>query len=186
MARKKPTQTYAQPAVEQDVTETTDTESQTDSAVEEDNDATIVTPSEPGAESSNDEYEILIERGGEAPKLSPKSTGLIYFQMARSTADQKLYIRIQRQDGGGLHSKEWIAIEAIIDRLRNHADQAFKSGILKPLFKSGSANNVSFLAAILRSEPIGLIIANPQSQFQHLLAPDFESKAQALLDKPSA
>ncbi len=186
MARKKSTQSQSLPAVVQDNTETTDTETQTGKVVEEEGNASSTTPSEPSADSSNAEYEILIERGGEAPKLSPKSTGLIYFQKARSTADKKLYIRIQRQDGGGLHSKEWITVEAIIDRLRNHADQAFKSGTLKPLFKSGSANNVSYLAAILRSEPIGLIIANPQSQFQHLLAPDFESKAQALLDEPSA
>ena len=185
MARKKPTQSYAQPVVENDVTEThetTDTETQTETAAEEDGNTTIITPSESSVVSSNDEYEILIERGGETSKLSPKSTGLIYFQMAQSTLDQKIYLRIQRQDGGGLHSKEWIAVDAIIDRLRNHADQAFKSGVLKALFKSGSANNVSFLAAILRSEPVGLIIANPQSQFQHLLAADFEEKAKALLD----
>lgn len=125
------------------------------------------------------DYEILIERG-EAVKLSPKSTGLIYFQTGRSTVDNKIYLRIHSQGGGGLHSKEWIQAQAVVDLLQQHDTQAFKSSVLKPLFRSGSANNVSFLAAILRSPQIGLLVADPQRLFQHLLTADFDAKAKAL------
>lgn len=129
-----------------------------------------------------DPYQVLLERG-EAAKMSPKSEGKIYFQIARSEEDKRVYLRIHSQDGGGLHSKEWVPAQAIIEALKPHAGQSIKSGILKPLFKSGSANNASFMAAILRAPEVGLLEPDPQRQFQHLLAGDFVAKAEALLQR---
>ena len=107
-----------------------------------------------------------------APKLSNKSTGLVGFEIALNTEDKLRYIRLTSNDSGGLFSKEWIKLDDINTLLGSfEKDQPFKSSAFKAIIKGGSANNTSFISAVLRSEEVALIIKSEKSQFLHLPNP---------------
>lgn len=134
------------------------------------------------AENNEPTYRLIIERG-EALKLSPKSESKIYFQLALNEDDQALYLRIDSNDGGGLHSKEWISVELIIDTLKQLEGATFKSTALKSCMVGKSSNNASFLAAILRSPDIQLIKPAEEGIFSHILVADFDAISADLLSR---
>lgn len=109
---------------------------------------------------------------GFAPKLSTKSTGRIGFELALNTEDKTRYLRLTENDSGGLFSKEWISLNSLFELIENQPeDKPFKSSILKPLFKGGSANNVSFLAAVCRCEDFALMLPTEKNLFLHVVNP---------------
>lgn len=125
-------------------------------------------------------YTFLIDKGV-ASKLSPKSAGAVFFQLAVKNEDNSLHLRISGNEGGGLHSKEWVSVTAIIELLKPLKDQHFKSNVFKKVMVGKSSNNVSFLSGILRSADIGLIQPSPEGTFLHQLPADFELKCKTLL-----
>ncbi|MCP4595422.1 hypothetical protein [Neptuniibacter sp.] len=137
-------------------------------------------------ETSNpdENYKILIEQGV-ADKLSPKSTGKIYFQFARQTEEKRNYLQMSETDGGGLHTREMIPLEKIITTLSGQAGHPFKSSVLKECMVGKSSNNSSFLAAILRASDIRLIKPSENSTFLHVLVDDFDKRSTALLKRSS-
>lgn len=125
-------------------------------------------------------HQILID--DKASKLSPKNPGFVYFQLGKCLDNSELELRITGNDSGGLYSKEWLKLSVILAVLdEQEIDKPFKSGEFKCAFKGGSANNVSFLAAILRSDPIALIDSTENSIFLHQLHDNFKSRKEALL-----
>lgn len=118
---------------------------------------------------------------GKGKKLTPKSTSHIFFDIAEHDEEGELYLRISGNEGGGLHSKEWINLTTITAILDEQAGKSFKSTALKPVFKGASANNAGFLAGVLRSPDIGLITQAGNSVFLHVLADDYEEKKAKLL-----
>ena len=54
-----------------------------------------------------------------AEKLSARSEGLIFYAIGRHEESGELFLKITGNQGGGLHSKEWIAMSAIDDVLRS-------------------------------------------------------------------
>lgn len=109
---------------------------------------------------------------GHAPKLSSKSSGLIGYEVALNTEDKCRYIRLTSNDSGGLFSKEWVKLDYLYVFLEAmDADKPFKSSAFKSIMKGGSANNVSFLSAVLRSEEVALILKSDKSQFLHVVNP---------------
>jgi len=60
------------------------------------------------------------------------------------------YFRVTDNVGGGFFSHEWISLNYITQCLPT--DSNFNATALTPLFKSKSANNAGFLAAVLKSE----------------------------------
>jgi hypothetical protein len=125
-------------------------------------------------------HEILINN--KAIKLSPKSLGYITFQLGKSIESNELELKLVSVEGGGLHSKEWIKLSDIFSVLDCQLpDKPFKSGVFKTVFKGASANNASFLAAVLRSNAIDLISSTEKSIFLHQLNGELEKKKDALL-----
>ncbi len=109
---------------------------------------------------------------GHAPKLSSKSSGLIGYEVALNTDDKCRYLRLTSNDSGGLFSKEWVNLDDLYVLLEAmEAGKPFKSSVFKSVIKGGSANNVSFLSAVLRSEEITLILKSEKSQFLHVVNP---------------
>jgi hypothetical protein len=109
---------------------------------------------------------------GHAPKLSSKSQGLIGYEVALNTDDKSRYLRLTSNDSGGLFSKEWVKLDDLYELLEPmEADKPFKSSVFKSIMKGGSANNVSFLSAVLRSEEVALILKSEKSQFLHVVNP---------------
>lgn len=109
-----------------------------------------------------------------AEKLSTRSEGLIFYAIGRHEESGELFLKITGNQGGGLHSKEWIALSAIDDVLLSlPADKPFKSSVMKRLFKGGSANNAGFLSAILRSDGLKLVQKADGNPMLHELVPDY-------------
>ena len=126
-------------------------------------------------------YSLIVENG-KALKLSPKTQNHVFYQIATQDDDDSLHIRLSGNEGGGLHSKEWISVNAIIEVLDAMKDQPIKSTILKSVFKGGSTNNAAFLAAVLRSDEIGLLAQSEKSVFIHKLSADYEERKTTLLN----
>ncbi|MGE6101798.1 hypothetical protein ACLH0B_21520 [Aeromonas salmonicida] len=119
-----------------------------------------------------------------AEKLSTRSEGLIFYAIGRHEECGELFLKITGNQGGGLHSKEWIALSAIDDVLRSlPADKPFKSSIMKRLFNGGSANNAGFLSAILRSDGLKLIQKADGNPMLHELVPDYLERWGSLTDE---
>tara|TARA_R110000737_G_scaffold314184_1_gene323889 strand:- start:13102 stop:13677 length:576 start_codon:yes stop_codon:yes gene_type:complete len=109
---------------------------------------------------------------GLTPKLSSKSSGLIGYEVALNTDDKCRYLRLTSNDSGGLFSKEWVKLDDLYVLLEAmETDKPFKSSVFKSIIKGGSANNVSFLSAVLRSEEVALILKSEKSQFLHVVNP---------------
>ncbi|MGE6109019.1 hypothetical protein [Aeromonas sobria] len=119
-----------------------------------------------------------------AEKLSSRSEGLIFYAIGRHEESGELFLKITGNQGGGLHSKEWIALSAIDDVLRSlPADKPFKSSVMKRLFKGGSANNAGFLSAILRSDGLKLVQKADGNPMLHELVPDYLERLGSLTNE---
>lgn len=115
-----------------------------------------------------------------ALKLNPKTQNHIFFDVAVKQTDNKLYLRMSGNEGGGLHSKEWLPVEPILNLIEKYQGQSFKSTVFNSLFKGSSANNAGFLGAVLRSPALGLLKASDVALFQHQVPTDYESKKAVL------
>ncbi|MDF5295448.1 hypothetical protein P3638_23790, partial [Vibrio parahaemolyticus] len=91
-----------------------------------------------------------IVREGKAKKLSPKTENHVFYEIAIHDEENELYIRMSSNEGGGLHSKEWIPLKDITAVLDVQGDKPFKSSVLKCVFSGQSANNAGFMAACCR------------------------------------
>lgn len=116
---------------------------------------------------------------GKALKLSPKTVNHVFYELSEHDDLKALYLRLSGNEGGGLHSKEWIAIDDVFTLLNEQEDKPFKSTVFKSVFKGSSANNAGFLAACCRG--LGLIIPTEKSVFLHQLASDYEQRHDELL-----
>ncbi|HCG5510377.1 hypothetical protein [Vibrio parahaemolyticus] len=120
-----------------------------------------------------------IVREGKAKKLSPKTENHVFYEIAIHDEENELHIRMSGNEGGGLHSKEWIPLKDITAVLDVQGDKPFKSSVMKCVFSGQSANNAGFMAACCRG--LGLIIQSEKSVFLHVLAPDYEQRRDELL-----
>ena len=120
-----------------------------------------------------------IVREGKAKKLSPKTENHVFYEIALHDEETEFYIRMSGNEGGGLHSKEWIPLKDITAVLDVQGDKPFKSSVMKCVFSGQSANNAGFMAACCRG--LGLIIQSEKSVFLHVLAPDYEQRRDELL-----
>jgi len=124
-------------------------------------------------------YKLLIE-SGQAEKISPKSSGMLTWQLAMSETDNEVYLRLLANGSGGLFSKDWISLSKIESVLEVQPTTGFTSGVFRPLFKGASANNAGFLAAVLRSPDICLLEAHPEKLFTHVLYADWRVRLKTL------
>ena len=125
-------------------------------------------------------FTFIVEKG-EAQKLSAKSQGRIFYQIAKKDDENRLYVRIDSNEGGGLHSREWIPLDSVIELLSAQKGKDFSSPIFKAVVVGKSSNNVSFLAGILRSKDIALIQQSPEGIFLQRLVDNFDEQAKRIL-----
>jgi hypothetical protein len=144
------------------------------------NEIIVESTSEKPNEAKHDHFSNVV-LSGKGKKLSPKTDNHVFFDLAKHDEDGELYLRLSSNEGGGLHSKEWVLLQSIITILDEQAKKPFKSTVLKSVFTSSSANNSGFLAGVLRSNDIGLITQSGKSVFLHVLTTDYEEKKAELL-----
>lgn len=121
-----------------------------------------------------------ILKSGEANKLGTKSTGKVLYEIAQNDEEKQLYIRLAGQtQGSGLHSKEWVPLNALFDLIEAQEDKPWKSQLYRPLFKGGSANNHGFCAAVTRE--LGLAQKSGSSVYLHVKGKKYQARKEELL-----
>lgn len=125
-------------------------------------------------------FTLVIDEA-KALKLSPKTENHVLYQVAVKDEDKTLHVRMTGNEGGGLHSKEWVSLDAVFDLIEPLGIEPISSTVLKPLFAKGSANNAGFLAAVLRSKEMSLLVKSVKNQFQHERPSYFEESKSVLL-----
>jgi hypothetical protein len=124
------------------------------------------------------DIQYLTIKTGFAAKLSTKSTGKIGFEIAQHSENKENYLRLTTNSSGGLFSKEWMLVSDIVELLNKNKDsKPFKSSLFKEIISGGSSNNVSFTAAILRSDDIGFIKPSDKNLFLHTVSDDLDERA---------
>ena len=99
-----------------------------------------------------DEPEVQILQTTKCNTVSGKSN--ITYSIGVDAQD-KLFIRIASNSGGGFFSKEWVSIDGIKAVLENvPADSTISSLYLSPLFKGKSVNTPGYLLAALLNEGV--------------------------------
>lgn len=108
-------------------------------------------------------------------KLSATAEGKLSFNIWLDPHDQSLYLALTHNESGGYFSHELVAINTIIDCLRSlkATNKAFPAVRLRTTFQGKSANNPSFLAAVLRH--LNVLKPCTSNTSLHLVADDLET-----------
>lgn len=94
---------------------------------------------------------VFLRKSATCPKLGLRSSGTLGYEIA-TTASDCAYLRLCSNDSGGYFSTEWLELPAVLALLDRLGEQTFAARTLQPLFVGRSANNASFLAAVLLAE----------------------------------
>jgi hypothetical protein len=88
----------------------------------EQNDAITDETIDDGGELDNNETNIVdlpvnhftnIVLSGKGRKLTPKTENHVFYEVVKHDEDNRLYLRLSGNEGGGLHSKEWILLQSV-------------------------------------------------------------------------
>lgn len=126
----------------------------------------------------------------QCPKLSASATGLLTYRVWRDaptldgTESPTLYVALSKNDGGGYFSLEQVPmprIESCLLELQA-TGKGFPAIRLKTMFEGKSANNPSFMAAVLRHE--GILTGSPENPKLNLVTGDLAAWKDRLLLLP--
>lgn len=112
-------------------------------------------------------------------KLKEIAKDYLHYQIGQHKTTKEFALCITGNDNAGLHSKEWISLNAIYTVLSKHTGD-FRSSIFTPLFQSKSRNNAGFLVAVLKSEEVRLLKKTVGYQFQYCRVEQYEERLAAL------
>jgi hypothetical protein len=118
-----------------------------------------------------------------AAKLSARSTGGITYMLLADVGDEpELHIAVTANEGGGLWSKEAVALNTIETVLDAYAGTPFPTKALRGAMVGRSSNNPPFCLAVLKD--LGLVAPAPDKAHQHVKASDWAAFRAEWLAKP--
>lgn len=107
-----------------------------------------------------------------AAKTSMNAQGCISYGILRNEAATEAFVCLLSNDSAGYFSQEAVALSKIERCLEEMTpDKPIPAKLFRMAFRSKSANNPGFLAAVLRAE--GLLVAAPEATYQHRLGSDW-------------
>ena len=113
------------------------------------------------------------------PSLSGKST-LTYHIGCNSESD--IQFRIANNTGGGFFSKEWIALDTILNIFDQQPDnKPIVSLLLYPLFQGKSLNTPAFLLAMLRQEGLVSQLQDHPKHYERMSSDAFMTEIEKLI-----
>lgn len=118
-----------------------------------------------------------------AAKLSARSAGgITYVLLVDTTDESELHIAVTANEGGGLWSKEAVALNTIETVLDAYAGAPFPTKALRGAMVGRSSNNPPFCLAVLKD--LGLVASSPDKAHQHVKAGDWAAFRVEWLAKP--
>ncbi len=118
-----------------------------------------------------------------AAKLSPRSQGGITYVLLADLGDAPdLHLAVTANEGGGLWSREAIALSTLEAVLAAYGDQPFPTRALSDAMVGRSSNNPPFCLAVLKD--LGLVRPAPDKAHQHAKAGDWAAFRAEWLAQP--
>lgn len=118
-----------------------------------------------------------------AAKLSARSAGgITYVLLADTGDDPELHIAVTANEGGGLWSKEAVALNTIETVLDAYAGAPFPTKALRGAMVGRSSNNPPFCLAVLKD--LGLVAPAPDKAHEHVKTGDWATFRAEWLAKP--
>ena len=132
-----------------------------------------------GTESAVAVPAIRVLKIASCPSLSGRSS-LTYHLGISPDSDIKL--RVFANSGGGFFSNEWVQISAVQKEFEKVPDGiALTPHLLSPLFRGKSANNQSFLFAVLKNEGLVSTVKDRKGRFERADAGAFMAEIETLV-----
>jgi len=105
---------------------------------------------------SIDTSHLTLIHSAKCAKLSDKATGFLAYSVWANPENQELFISLTENENGGYFSPELLPVADIITALTALAasQKPFYANSLQSIFVGKSANNASFLAAVLKDQGI--------------------------------
>ena len=123
--------------------------------------------------------DVRILKISTCPSISGRST-LTYHLGVSPDSDIKL--RVFANSGGGFFSNEWVQISAVQKEFEAVPDGiALTPHLLSPLFRGKSANNQSFLFAVLKNEGLVSTVKDRKGRFERADAGAFMAEIETLV-----
>ncbi|HMW40473.1 MAG TPA: hypothetical protein PKD57_13785 [Saprospiraceae bacterium] len=127
----------------------------------------------------NPDPSIRILKVATCPSLSGKST-LTYH--IGSNAQSDIQFRIANNTGSGFFSKEWIALDIILDIFdQQPSNKPIVSLLLYPLFQGKSLNTPAFLLAVLRQEGLVCQLQDHPKHYERMSSDAFMAEIEKLI-----
>lgn len=128
------------------------------------------------------ELQLLLE--ARCPKLSTTAEGLLTYQVWRNPTLNEVFVAITGNEGGGYFSREQVSLTRLLSCLSDlqSTGHAFPAIRLKAVFEGKSANNPSFMAAVLRHQQV--LGEAPENPKLNVIGMDLASWRQQWLDAP--
>jgi hypothetical protein len=119
----------------------------------------------------------------QCPKLSPTAEGLLSYNIWQKIDNDVLYLALAANEGGGYFSHELIPVLHIMDCLTalQASNLAFPAIRLRTAFEGKSANNASFLAAVLRHQQV--LLPSPENTKLHIVDINISTWPERLLQR---
>ncbi|MBX9917945.1 MAG: hypothetical protein K2Y07_12035 [Nitrosomonas sp.] len=122
---------------------------------------------------------IRILKVATCPSLSGKSK-LTYHIGCNEKS--KILFRIANNTGGGFFSKEWIALDTILNIFDKQPDnKPIVSLLLYPLFQGKSLNTPAFLLAVLRQEGLVSQLEDHPKHYERMSSDEFMAEIEKLI-----
>lgn len=110
---------------------------------------------------------FTLYKTAQCPRINVKQGATLTYEIHHDNK-YHLHIKLIANSGGGFFSSDTIALKKVTAVLTSLPDTShFSSTVFRCLFMGKSANNSSFLAAVLRAE--GLIAPSPSHTYRHII-----------------
>lgn len=128
--------------------------------------------------------DIMLVREETSPKISDRASGLLGYRVCIEADESEVFLTITSNETSGYFSREYLPLSRIETAMTDAMSGAksFPASRLKTVFNGKSANNASFLAAILRHE--GLLNASPDNPLLSIPGVDIRSWKESVATLP--
>ncbi len=135
-----------------------------------------------GTESAVAVPAIRVLKIASCPSLSGKSTLTYHVGCDAGTGASEICFRVFGNSGGGLFSNEWVKLSEIQQAFAKVPNEiAITAHLLSPLFRGKSANNQSFLFAVLKNEGLVSTVKDRKGRFERADAGAFMAEIETLV-----
>ncbi len=125
---------------------------------------------------------VRILKMAPCPSLSGRSTLTYHVGCTPESESPAILFRVFANSGGGFFSNEWVELSEVQNAFAKvPGDIAITAHVLSPLFQGKSANNQSFLFAVLKHEGLVSTLPDSKGRYGRADAGKFMAEVEALM-----